>query len=69
MATYPPIYLNWKGPAGRETIDEVDRATFGEGREGFKACRAEVRRLIDEYALAGMPGVYSSSRPCANWRA
>ena len=57
------VYLNWKGPQGRETVDELDRATFPD----FKAFRAEKLRLIREYAMAGMSGVYSSSRPCKGW--
>jgi len=53
-------FLNWKGPQGRETIDEISRASF----PTFQAYRLELRRLISEYHLAGM-ACYSSSRPCA----
>jgi len=57
------VFLNWRGPQGRETVDELSRADFADS----KAFRAELRRLISEYHLAGM-AVYSSSRPCAGWR-
>lgn len=53
-------YLNWKG----ETIDEIDPKQF----DSFKGFRKERRRLLDEYAMAGMGGDYWSSRMCANWR-
>lgn len=56
-------FLNWKGPAGRETVDQLDRKEF----ESFKAYQAEFRRLCAEYRLAGMD-VYASSRCCANWK-
>jgi len=57
------IYLNWQGPAGRETLDELDPADF----KTYRELLAESRRLISEYALAGM-AVYSSSRACKGWR-
>lgn len=57
------VYLNWKGPQGRETVDELDRKDY----ESNKAFRAELYRLIREYGMAGM-SVYSSSRMCANWK-
>ena len=41
-------YLNWRG----ETIDELDSADF----PTKSAFRAELIRLKDEYALAGMAG-------------
>ncbi len=56
-------YLNWNGPTGRETVDELDSADFATPRE----FRAELTRLESEYAMAGM-AVYRSSRMCANWR-
>jgi len=63
-ATPKPIFLNWRGPEGRETVDSVEHdATYWPDR---RAMRKEARRLVSEYALAGM-GVYLSSRPCANW--
>ena len=58
-----PIYLNWNGPCGRETVDEVTPDEFATPR----AFRDEARRLVGEYTLAGM-AVYQSSRPCANWK-
>lgn len=61
-------FLNWRGPAGRETVDELRREDFPAGREGAKAFRLELARLCSEYALAGM-AVYPSSRPCAGWSA
>ena len=60
-----PIFLNWKGPQGRETVDSVDPHP-----EYFPTRRAmvkEARRLEAEYAMCGM-AVYQSSRPCANWK-
>lgn len=61
------IYFNWKGPQGRETVDQLDRADYPATSEGYKAYRAEARRLAGEYALAGM-NVYESSRCCAGWK-
>lgn len=55
-------YLNWRGPQGRETVDQINREDFAT----LKAYREEVSRLVGEYAIAGMD-VYISSRPCANW--
>ena len=57
-------YLNWRGQQGRETIDQIDLTTFPTWRDA----RAEKSRLLSEYAMAGMPGAYWSSRPCANWK-
>lgn len=57
------IYLNWKGPQGRETVDEFDPEPGQTGRE----FRAYMREMQGEYTIAGMD-VYQSSRPCANWR-
>lgn len=59
-------FLNWRGPAGRETVDELSRADFPPGRDGARAFRAELARLCSEYALCGM-AVYVSSRACAGW--
>lgn len=59
-------FLNWRGPQGRETVDELARDEFPPGTAGAVAFRAELARLCSEYALAGM-AVYVSSRPCANW--
>ena len=57
-------FLNWQGPDGLETIDELSRADFPPGREGRRAYAAELARLRGEYALAGM-SAYWSGRPCA----
>ena len=57
------VYLNWKGPAGLETVDELSESDFATYRE---FC-AERKRLINEYALAGMD-VYRSSRACKAWK-
>lgn len=59
-------FLNWRGPAGRETVDELRREDFPAGRDGAKAFRKELARLCREYALAGM-AVYPSRRACAGW--
>lgn len=61
MAT---AFLNWRGPCGRETIDQLDSSDF----PTRAAYRAEQSRLAGEYALAGMAGAYWSSRPCKGWR-
>lgn len=60
------MYINWKGPQGRETIDEVRREHFRQ--MSWREFRAECRRLIGEYAMCGMGGAYLSSRCCANWK-
>ena len=52
-------YLNWEG----ETIDELDSADFTDNRK-FKS---ELRRLANEYVMAGMSG-YWSQRCFANWK-
>ena len=59
-----PIYLNWKGPQGRETVDSVEQdiVYWPTARD----MRKEANRLCREYAHCGM-AVYQSSRPCANW--
>ena len=59
-------FLNWQGPDGLETIDELNRADFPPGRDGRRAYVAELNRLREEYALAGM-SAYWSGRPCAAW--
>lgn len=61
------VFLNWRAPIGRETVDEISRDEFLQGKEGFNQFRAEIRRLVKEYNLCGM-AVYTSSRACANWR-
>lgn len=64
MKTPRPIFLNWKGPQGRETVDcvEHDPRYWPDAR----AMRKEAARLCGEYAVAGM-AVYTSSRPCKGW--
>jgi len=57
------IYLNWKGPDGRETVDEFSQ----EQGQTWKEFRSYVRKMADEYHLCGM-NVYQSSRMCRNWR-
>jgi len=56
-------YLNMKSVYGIETVDELDIADF----KTYKEFRTELRRLISEYHLAGMP-VYSSQRCTKGWR-
>ena len=57
------LYLNWKGPQGRETVDE-----FGpEIGQSWREFRAYVRAMTAEYRLAGMD-VYESSRACKDWK-
>lgn len=58
------VYLNWQGPQGRETVDEFTREA-GQTPAEF---RAYVRKMVTEYATAGM-SVYRSSRCCKGWRA
>lgn len=52
-------YLNTKTNYGVETVETLDRKDFESGR----AFKAELKRLINEYAIAGMQ-VYLSQR-CA----
>jgi len=56
-------YLNWRGPQGRETVDELDSKDFNPSH----LFKVELRRLITEYSMVGMQ-VYPSSRMCSNWR-
>ena len=56
-------YLNWRGPKGRETIDQLSRADF----TSWLAFYREQRRLVSEYAMCGHGGCYWSQRPCAGW--
>jgi hypothetical protein len=56
------VYLNWKGPQGRETVDEF----APEAGQTPQAFRVYVRQMVAEYTLAGM-AVYRSSRPCKGW--
>jgi hypothetical protein len=55
-------YLNMKTAHGTETVDEIRRADFA----SFRMYHAEVKRLANEYRMAGM-NVYTSTRPCKGW--
>lgn len=57
------VYFNWRGPIGRETVDEFSPKP-GQSAKEF---RAYVREMGRKYALAGM-AVYTSRRACANWK-
>ncbi len=57
-------YLNIRTFHVVETVDQVDESDF----PSFREYRAEVRRLCQEYRLAGMP-VYTSSRATKEWTA
>ena len=60
------VYLNWKGPNGRETVDEFTRGS-DDAPAGGKEFWAYVRRTAIEYHEAGL-AVYTSSRPCEGWK-
>jgi len=57
------VFMNMDGPAGKETVDEFTR----EPGQPLREFRAYVRKMADDYRLAGMP-VYTSKRPCKGWR-
>lgn len=57
------VYLNWAGPQGRETVDELTQ----EQGQPWQAFRTYIREMVREYNLTGMD-VYTSSRPCKNWK-
>lgn len=57
------IYFNLKSNYGVETVDELCSSDF----DTYKEFRAEVRRLLSEYHLAGM-NVYTSQRATKEWR-
>ena len=59
------VFLNWKGPAGRETVDEYTRGE--DAPADWRGFRHYIEQMVAEYQMAGMD-VYTSSRPCANWR-
>lgn len=59
------VYLNWKGPQGRETVDEFTRGQ--DAPADRREFRAYVRQMVAEYMTAGM-AVYRSSRPCKAWK-
>jgi len=52
-------FINWNG----ETVDELRREDFATAA----AFHAELRRLVAEYAMAGMGGAYVSRRACGGW--
>ena len=56
-------YINMKGAEGIETIDEFNSMYFPSRSLFIK----EVRRMVQEYRLAGM-AAYSSSRSTKDWR-
>ena len=56
------LYLNWKGPMGLETVDEITLQP-GQGWKDFRVC---IRAQVAEYHLAGM-NVYTSNRACKDW--
>jgi hypothetical protein len=57
------VYLNWQGPAGRETVDEFSP----EPGQDARAFRAYVREMVRNYHESGI-AVYRSSRACRAWR-
>jgi len=57
------VYLNWRGPQGRETVDEFTC----DPAQSYREYNRYINSMVNEYRLAGM-NVYRSSRPCANWR-
>ena len=63
MSNESKVYLNMKGPHGRETVDVVIRSELKLSPRDFSR---EVSRLVGEYSMAGM-NVYASSRACAGW--
>jgi len=56
-------YFNYKTGYGVETVDQIDQKDF----IWYKEYRQELRRLLNEYRLAGM-NVYISSRSTKDWR-
>lgn len=56
------VYLNMRGPSGRETVDEFTRGQ--DAPADLRAFQGYVRDMVAEYRAAGMP-VYASRRPCA----
>lgn len=56
-------YLNLKTVYGVETVDELNENDFTSFREFTK----EVKRLCNEYRIAGM-NVYTSIRCTKDWR-
>ena len=62
MPDAKPVFLNWRGPDGLETVDEFTREP-GQTARDF---RAYVADMVREYHRAGM-AVYTSTRPCRDW--
>ena len=58
------VYLNMRGPAGRETVDEFTRGQ--DAPADSREFRRYVRDMVAEYHMSGVP-VYTSSRACAGW--
>ena len=56
-------YYNMKSVYGIETIDEIDPKDY----ISYKGYINQLRRLRDEYRMAGMP-VYISTRSTKSWR-
>lgn len=57
-------YLNTVINSQKETIDELNSEDF----DSLKSFKKELRRLKDEYVLAGGHGdLYWYSRKCKNW--
>ena len=57
------IYFNLKTKCGTETIDELNKEDF----KTYKEFRNEVKRLLKEYRIAGIP-TYTSQRACKGWK-
>tara|TARA_R110000803_G_scaffold10007_2_gene31068 strand:+ start:1603 stop:1779 length:177 start_codon:yes stop_codon:yes gene_type:complete len=55
-------YFNLKTNQGTETVNQISRDEYGT----FKEYKAELRRLLYEYRLAGM-NVYTSQKACKDW--
>lgn len=55
-------YINIKTVYGVETVDQLDPKDF----KTWSEFRAELKRLVVEYHIAGM-NVYVSSRPDKTW--
>lgn len=53
-----PIFINWAGPDGRETIDSVYVEDWGT----YAAMKVEASRLISEYQLAGFRNLATSRK-------
>ena len=56
-------YINMKSSYGTETVDELNPNDFPSRRE----FSVELRRLVNEYRIAGMD-VYTSTRCTKDWK-